>query len=238
MRRVRRWGRRVSVALAASMGIQAAIVVLPRSWFFSRGALDKASTGVILSEEGQLWLVDVFDTGPWGQVVYAQTDYRDLDPTSDQDRWRTAVRVSASFVPGWASLRRAQPAGATPFGPEWRGYWLEERAEGWPWRSVRGEKHTLHRAAQGTRQGWQAEVHRRGYLKLSDDVWLLVLPIWRGLLLDVTVLAVPFVIVQWSAGAWRASRRRRRGRCPVCNYDREGIAAESACPECGELLRG
>jgi hypothetical protein len=28
-------------------------------------------------------------------------------------------------------------------------------------------------------------------------------------------------------------RRRRRGRCPGCNYDRSGLEAGAACPECG-----
>ena len=27
--------------------------------------------------------------------------------------------------------------------------------------------------------------------------------------------------------------RRRKGHCPSCNYDRRGLSAEAACPECG-----
>lgn len=32
---------------------------------------------------------------------------------------------------------------------------------------------------------------------------------------------------------WRRSLRREAGHCPSCNYDRRGIDAAAACPECG-----
>jgi rubrerythrin len=28
-------------------------------------------------------------------------------------------------------------------------------------------------------------------------------------------------------------RRSRAGRCPLCNYNREGLASGAVCPECG-----
>jgi hypothetical protein len=28
--------------------------------------------------------------------------------------------------------------------------------------------------------------------------------------------------------------RSARGRCPSCGYDRRGLAADAACPECGK----
>jgi hypothetical protein len=31
----------------------------------------------------------------------------------------------------------------------------------------------------------------------------------------------------------RDHRRRRKGRCPSCGYDRAGLAESAACPECG-----
>ncbi|HYE62533.1 MAG TPA: hypothetical protein VD997_11115, partial [Phycisphaerales bacterium] len=31
----------------------------------------------------------------------------------------------------------------------------------------------------------------------------------------------------------RRRRRRNKGRCPSCGYDRGGIAVDAACPECG-----
>jgi hypothetical protein len=40
-----------------------------------------------------------------------------------------------------------------------------------------------------------------------------------------------------TASAWRldmlARRRERAGLCPKCYYDRAGLAAGAACPECG-----
>jgi hypothetical protein len=53
------------------------------------------------------------------------------------------------------------------------------------------------------------------------------LPLWMAL----AVLGTPCWL--GIARAVRAGRRRRRGRCAACGYDRRGIAVESACPECG-----
>ncbi len=58
-------------------------------------------------------------------------------------------------------------------------------------------------------------------------------PVWWGFALDsllyaaacAGLLVVPVPIVRWI--------RRRRGRCGRCGYSRAGLAARTACPECG-----
>jgi hypothetical protein len=56
---------------------------------------------------------------------------------------------------------------------------------------------------------------------------VVVFPLWPPALLALLPTAI----------AWRfdvvARRRERIGRCPKCNYDRAGIAADAKCPECG-----
>jgi hypothetical protein len=47
----------------------------------------------------------------------------------------------------------------------------------------------------------------------------------------------PVLLLAVTAFAWRGSlrraRRRRAGCCAACNYDRRGLPATTACPECG-----
>lgn len=50
-----------------------------------------------------------------------------------------------------------------------------------------------------------------------------------GTLLYSTVPLVAFVAIKWL----RYLMRRREGRCPYSNYDRAGLPAGAACPECG-----
>lgn len=57
---------------------------------------------------------------------------------------------------------------------------------------------------------------------------LVMTPLW--------IPAVPFACVAIAAWVldWRALRRSRRGCCTRCHYSRAGLAADAACPECGE----
>ncbi len=56
----------------------------------------------------------------------------------------------------------------------------------------------------------------------------IIIPIWFPALLSLLA----------TAAAWRADakylRRAREGACPACGYDRAGLAAGAACPECGK----
>lgn len=68
-------------------------------------------------------------------------------------------------------------------------------------------------------------------LTLTKNRWPVGIPLWALVVLAVLV----------AAGAWRLDvlARRRRGvvSCPKCGYDRAGLAAGLACPECGAVRR-
>jgi hypothetical protein len=61
--------------------------------------------------------------------------------------------------------------------------------------------------------------------------WLLSMPVWPVACACVAITGV----------AWRldtlANRRERAGKCPKCGYDRQGLAPEAICPECGTTAR-
>ncbi|MGE3109561.1 MAG: hypothetical protein AB7G11_11215 [Phycisphaerales bacterium] len=57
------------------------------------------------------------------------------------------------------------------------------------------------------------------------------IPLW----LVAVVVAIPAGVS--SLAALRAARRRRRGRCIRCGYDRRGLIDQAPCPECGAAVR-
>lgn len=109
---------------------------------------------------------------------------------------------------------------------------LATHAAGWPWAALTAtEEHfpwakPPNRAVRGAIvfSGWQG----------NPGVWLPVRPLWHGLVLDSVFYAVVVLAVWSGLGRGRAWLRTRRSRCAKCGYDRRGIRAEAACPECGE----
>lgn len=58
-------------------------------------------------------------------------------------------------------------------------------------------------------------------------------PIWSGLALNILFYGgIAFALVR-GPKSLRRWRRRKRGRCIRCNYDRAGLDASLPCPECG-----
>ena len=70
-----------------------------------------------------------------------------------------------------------------------------------------------------------------------DRFALPLLPIWPGFAINTAVYAL-LLFIGWRApGVIRRAVRRRRGRCVACGYDRGGLDAGAACPECGVATR-
>ncbi len=65
-------------------------------------------------------------------------------------------------------------------------------------------------------------------------------PIWRGLLIDSLLFAVPWLLfislATLTTHALRTRLRHRRGLCPRCAYNLRGLPLNSPCPECGGAL--
>jgi hypothetical protein len=104
-----------------------------------------------------------------------------------------------------------------------RGYWVHA---GWGTIGVG-------RLFDGFPQGaWFARSRAQGmswwYPECSNPIgWHAQAPVW-ALVIPVLVLTVTAWVLEG-----QAARRRRRGRCPKCNYDRTGLAPDAKCPECG-----
>ncbi len=56
-------------------------------------------------------------------------------------------------------------------------------------------------------------------------------PVWRGLLANTALYAALWTLPLIGIPLLRQRRRVRRGRCPSCGYDVQGVNV--ACPECG-----
>jgi hypothetical protein len=58
-------------------------------------------------------------------------------------------------------------------------------------------------------------------------------PLWPGFAVDTALYAGLLWVASFVTGAFRGVRRRRRGLCTRCGYDRRGLFATASCPECG-----
>jgi hypothetical protein len=56
---------------------------------------------------------------------------------------------------------------------------------------------------------------------------------WTGAIVGTYMTLLAAVAVHRIRVMVIESRRFHAGRCPACNYDREGIQLDAACPECG-----
>jgi len=120
-------------------------------------------------------------------------------------------------------------------------------AYGWPWRALVFElwEQNVPSNRVGGMPDWEeglrgAVVVPGGGLRRSpsiggDDLYLPLLPLWRGLLANVLFYALVVLVLRRGFVLLRGRRRRRRGRCWAgggCGYDLTGLDA-ATCPECG-----
>ncbi|HYE63620.1 MAG TPA: hypothetical protein VD997_16635 [Phycisphaerales bacterium] len=100
---------------------------------------------------------------------------------------------------------------------------------GWPLRSMRA----LRRTPQGP---WPTEEWDS-----PEAPWLWRGPIGRRLPIQVlplgfvtnTLLTSAVLFLTFTSRGVVRGWGRRPGHCPVCGYDRAGLASDAACPECG-----
>ncbi len=159
----------------------------------------------------------------WGHTQAAQ------DP-----KWGVGVTLSEFSLSTWSAIHHNDlerfdpaliPAGALT--PPDRCYTFWEMAQGWPLRCVRG--------TQLTADGAMAilPITDIGLYFRDPQRPMPYIPIPLGLLADTLiyagVLASPFFLF----ARIKAVRRRRRGLCARCGYDRKGLADGTPCPECG-----
>jgi len=220
----------VVAALGLSAVMQVGIVVMPDGWYTAlHGGLSRGSVGgVLIGPDGTAWLLDRFDSGAFGDVMSAQ---------AGGVPYRADTRDNESMLPKWSLFRETFGADVLSTEPQWESCYIQERAEGWPWRCVRGELYIVStfKAPTGLLQSTRV---RAGYAGLPRDIWIPYLPIWSGLALNLVVLALPWYVVFWAVGSGRRVSRRRRGRCAACGYDLAGLGGGTACPECGAVPRG
>lgn len=62
-------------------------------------------------------------------------------------------------------------------------------------------------------------------------------PVWSGFAINTALFSAAAGFLWFGPGFLRLWIRRRRGRCLACGFDRAGLAAETACPECGTGAR-
>lgn len=60
-------------------------------------------------------------------------------------------------------------------------------------------------------------------------------PLPLGLAANTMLFAAAPFIVLVAVPTVRQALRRRRGRCPLCGYDRRGLEGGAPCPECGSV---
>jgi hypothetical protein len=99
-------------------------------------------------------------------------------------------------------------------------------ASGLPWRALRRVEH-LGRNGIVETGCWLIEPPNRNWLRFP------LLPIWPGLLANITFWSLIAAVSVCGVPALHRSRRARRGLCRNCGYSRQGLAPIQPCPECG-----
>lgn len=151
--------------------------------------------------------------------------------------WSGAVAPSAAGVaarvalapPGWCSL---PDLAARDPGAAWS---YHGAAFGFPARSSTRE--ALHDGfiptGAGAAGGWSLIGADLAHTSVSSYGTSVRRVRTVGLLVNTLLYAAVIATVIACVEVVRVAHRRRRGRCAWCGYDRSGLSAATACPECG-----
>ncbi|HZW07726.1 MAG TPA: hypothetical protein VFF65_11450, partial [Phycisphaerales bacterium] len=151
----------------------------------------------------------------------------------------------AQRLPGWVATPAQEQERGLP-GHVGR---VDTGATGWPWRCVTSESWHVWTTIRNDQpvdatlvvhppaSGIALREHLRSALVVGTTARGRTIvglrPVWAGLAADVAFWSAAWLGVLSLIAAWRASRRRRRGRCVSCGYDRLGLVPADRCPECG-----
>jgi hypothetical protein len=178
----------------------------------------------------------------WYAVVrgqWAKTEWNGYEPTTASwpinvpESWGRPEQAKRASRWAWSlryleSLHPRDPRDDFD-GTRWvRGGLMEYRA-GWPVTALKG---CTYHGVGVTGDGWFALW--RIELGSSGKIFLPLSPIWPSFGVNMVLYAALVWGLYRLPPAIRGRSRRRAGRCMRCGYDRAGLAAEAACPECGE----
>jgi hypothetical protein len=94
-------------------------------------------------------------------------------------------------------------------------------------------RQAVHAPRHALRSGLMLHAPSPGNFLGDDRLALPLLPLWPGFLLNTCLYAILTFALVRAPRVLRRGLRRRRGRCVGCGYDRAGLDALAACPECG-----
>jgi hypothetical protein len=174
-----------------------------------------------------------------GIIWYQGTDLAQFNPS-----WiNTQSHPELAHIPRWSQawLATNPPRPPKIWGDRPNAPILNEFAAGWPMRALWCESDE---PTQDPTTGHAIYSHRGGFTlptHIIKDGFTIYLPralpyrpLWTGLFIDTALFSALWSLILLAAPALK-SWRRRKGRCPTCGYDMQGLAAEATCPECGAL---
>ena len=139
-------------------------------------------------------------------------------------------------LPAWARFREPviTKEMMTPGMANWGGAVSGDASTGWPFAAFRAG------VAEYMGPGYTTVRVRNDHILKLGEHEVPTRPLWRGLLANTAI----FGVVAWAvhAAATPIARRVRArlrpgpGMCARCRYDRRGLAAGAACPECGAAV--
>jgi hypothetical protein len=185
------------------------------------------------AQDGSGWLVNGDGVAsPFSKTF--QFSFCQVGSTAQARSW-------LSFTPGWKLLDYVDRSvlESIPRIPDER---LEIHRHGWPWQALEWRKHVPGRIGTGTLTTTSSAATIEGAFALplswtprgSPGVLPLIVH-WPPLLANTAVFGVIWMALLLLPRIGRTCEWWFKRRCPICGYDRRGIAAGAPCPECGSV---
>lgn len=153
--------------------------------------------------------------------------------------WPTTPTVAFDQIYGWASVSHS--GDFVTMSDSYVSTSMYLTSSGWPFRCIERffQNRTVIYNKQPPKPSTQEEFEE-GVLQVSlawqQTIGAKVLPGKirpREFALNTAFYTAVFATLWFTPLALTRLIRRRKGRCPICNYNRAGLAATTPCPECG-----